>query len=136
EKRARFKLQALGANARVVCYLRRGAATLPAGGGSLISCPACSSALGAMPLSRATSSAETFRAAAIFAMVSPLRARTFVRLEEFPASAAVVERRQFVNRTLLFGTTSLLADFKSTPGFIVCRVATLTPVRFAIPCHS
>src|SRR6185295_8914333 len=72
--------------------------------------------------------------AAILAIVSPFFAFTFVRLEAF--ESVVVERRQFVRRTLLFGTNSLVAVLRSTPEFIVCKVATLTPVRLAIDCHS
>src|SRR5437764_4587838 len=82
EKRARYDYSArieertpYGVN-----YLRRlpDAGAVAVGPGSLISWPACNSTLGAMPFSRATSSAASLCAAAIFAIVSPLRARTFV----------------------------------------------------------
>src|SRR6266851_1015251 len=117
-------------------YFRRELEALGAPG-SLISCPACNSTLGPMPLSRASSSADNLWAAAIFAIVSPLRARTFVRLGVLFVSAVVgVDRRQLVNLTLLLGTTSLFVDLKSAPAFIDCSVATLTPVRFATDCNS
>ena len=117
-------------------YLLRGLGTLGVPG-SLISCPADNSTLGPMPLSRANSSADTLWTAAILAIVSPLRARTFVRLEPLFASAVVgVFRRQLVNFTLLLGTTNLFVDLVSVPAFIDCSVATLTPVRFATDCNS
>ena len=66
-------------------------------------------------------------------IVSPLRARIFVRPAaavsgSVPAFLALTQRVSF---TLLFGTTSLVVDFRSTPPFIACNCATLTPVRFA-----
>src|SRR5215831_2149911 len=102
--------------------------------GSLISWPALSSTLGAMPLRRETSSAETLLAAAILAIVSPLRARTLLRPGAVDASVAL--RRQLVSRTFVLGTTNFVVDFGSMPGFIDCRVATLTPVRLATDCRS
>src|ERR1700694_5621230 len=91
-------------------YFRREPGALGAPG-SLISCPACNSTLGPMPFSRANSSADNLCAAAILAIVSPLRARTLVRLGALFASAVVgVFRRQLVNLTLLLGTTSLFVD--------------------------
>src|SRR5205807_7742392 len=108
-----------------VNYLRRLLVVGAIEPGSLISWPACNSASGAIPLRRATSSAESLCAAAIFAIVSPLRARTIVSVDGAFASFAVVgERRQLVRRTVLLGTSSFVADFRSTPGFIVCKVAT------------
>src|SRR5438132_12713029 len=90
-----------------------------------------------MPFSRASSSADNLCAAAILAIVSPFRARTVVRPEFAFASAVFgVARRQFVKRTLLFGTTSLFVDLRSTPGFIACNVVTLTAVRLATECKS
>jgi hypothetical protein len=62
--------------------------------GSLISWPACNAAFGAMPFNRATSSADNLREAAIFAIVSPFRALTLVRV----AAGVSAERFQFVNR--------------------------------------
>src|SRR5437762_13680601 len=90
-----------------------------------------------MPFNRAKSAAESLRAAAMLAMVSPFRARTLVRLGVDAAAVAVVlARRQLVRRTLLLGTTTRVAVFKSTPGFIDWSVATLTPVRLATDCNS
>jgi len=99
--------------------------------GSLISCPAFNSTLGPMPFSLANSSADILFAAAILAIVSPFRARSLVKLGAALASAVVEDRFQLVNRILLLGTTNLLVDLRSTPGFINCSAATLTPVRFA-----
>src|SRR5262249_14392139 len=63
--------------------------------------------------------------------------RTFVRLDPLGASPGFDEARlQFVNRTLLFGITSLVVDLRSISGFIACNVATGTPVRLATDCRS
>src|SRR5215472_8227957 len=102
--------------------------------GNLISWPAFNSTFGAMPFSLATSSAESLLEAAILAIVSPLRARTLFRVPAFGVSA--VPRFQLVNRTLVFGTTSFVVVFRSTPLFMAWSVATLTPVRLATDCRS
>src|SRR6476661_8225046 len=86
-----------------------------------------------MPLSLETSSAESLLAAAILAIVSHFRARTLLSPG---ADASVVLRRQLVRRTLELGTTSLVVLLGSMPGFIDCKVATLTPVRLATDCKS
>src|SRR5207247_9219320 len=65
--------------------------TLP---GNLISCPACNSTSGWMPLRCASSSTDNLCAAAILAIVSPLRARTFVRLEALAASEVFAGARR------------------------------------------
>src|SRR5260370_28257180 len=115
-------------------YLLRELAGLGAPG-NFISCPVCNSTSGPMPLSRANSSTDSLRDAAILAIVSPLRARNLVRLA-LPVSVEFAPRRQFVNLILLLGTTSLLVLFRSTPPFSACSVATLTPVRLATDCSS
>ena len=98
-----------------ISYRLRGLEELCAPG-SLISCPAFNSTFGPMPFNLATSSAESFREAAILAIVSPFFARTLV--SAVALESVVVDRFQVAKRILLFGTKSFVADFRSAPAFI------------------
>ena len=129
-ERARHQARSIyNTYSNVKCTYRRRDGAPPATTGNLISCPARSSASAVIPFNRATSFASRLRAAAIFEIVSPLRARIFVSAGALFSGAPGLARRQLVRRTLLLGTTNLVVDFRSTPPFIACNCATLTPVR-------
>src|ERR1700674_5480774 len=87
-------------------YLRRdGAAAAVAG--NFTSWPARSSTSAVTPFKWATSFASRFRAAAILAIVSPLRARTLVNRVLLDSVVPGLARCQLASRIPLLGTTSL-----------------------------